>query len=141
METITLAGGCFWCTEAIFQRLKGVKKVVSGYANSTKGNPDFEDVSSGNINAAEAIQVTYDPKVISFETLLEVFWNLHDPTTLNRQGADTGTQYRSAIFFNTEKQMLSLITWTTTTETNPNPTAELSSTQKSPSSTKNSLIL
>ena len=104
LETITLASGCFWCTEAIFQRLKGVKAVTSGYAASKVANPSYEAVCTGKTGAAEAIQVTYDPDVISLETLLDVFWHLHDPTTLNRQGNDIGTQYRSGIFYHTDEQ-------------------------------------
>lgn len=104
MEVATLAGGCFWCTEAVFQRLKGVEKVESGYSGGIVENPTYEQVCNGNTGHAEAIQITFDPSVISFEKLLEVFWHLHDPTTLNHQGADEGTQYRSAIFYHDEKQ-------------------------------------
>lgn len=104
MEIATLAGGCFWCTEAIFERLKGVEKVESGYAGGTKENPTYEQVSSGSTGHAEANQITFDPKVISYKTLLEVFFKLHDPTTLNRQGADEGPQYRSAVFYHNEEQ-------------------------------------
>jgi len=103
-DTATLAGGCFWCTEAIFQRLKGVESVMPGYAASRVENPSYEAVCSGETGAAEAIQITYDPSVISYEKLLEIFWHLHDPTTLNRQGNDIGTQYRSAIFYHTDEQ-------------------------------------
>lgn len=103
-EIATLAGGCFWCTEAVFQRLKGVEKVVSGYSGGTIDDPTYEQVSSGASRHAESVQITYDPKIISFEQILDVFWKLHDPTTLNRQGADVGTQYRSAIFYHDEKQ-------------------------------------
>ena len=103
-DTATLAGGCFWCTEAIFTRLKGVTSVVSGYAASRVEKPSYEEVCSGKTGAAEAIQITYDPSVISFDTLLEIFWHLHDPTTLNRQGNDIGTQYRSAIFYHNDEQ-------------------------------------
>lgn len=103
-ETATLAGGCFWCTEAIFQRLKGVRSVTSGYAGGRRPDPSYEDVSSGDTGHAEAIQVTFDPKVISYETLLDVFWAMHDPTQLNRQGADVGPQYRSVIFTHTDEQ-------------------------------------
>jgi peptide-methionine (S)-S-oxide reductase len=103
-ETITLAGGCFWCTEAVFTRLKGVTSVVPGYAASQVANPTYEQVCSGRTGAAEAIQVTYDPSVIPYHTLLDIFWHLHDPTTLNRQGNDVGTQYRSAIFYTNEQQ-------------------------------------
>ena len=104
LETITLAGGCFWCTEAVFKRLRGVTSVVSGYAASQVKNPSYEQVCSGRTGAAEAIQVTYDPAVISYETLLEIFWHLHDPTTLNRQGNDVGTQYRSGIYYQNDEQ-------------------------------------
>lgn len=103
-NTATLASGCFWCTEAIFTRLKGVTSVVSGYAASMVANPSYKEVCSGKTGAAEAIQITYDPSVISFDTLLEIFWHLHDPTTLNRQGNDIGTQYRSAIFYHNDEQ-------------------------------------
>ncbi len=103
-ETATLAGGCFWCTEAIFQRLAGVISVLPGYAGGTKENPTYEEVCSGNTDHAEAIQITFDPAAISFETLLDVFFHLHDPTTLNHQGDDAGTQYRSAIFYHSEDQ-------------------------------------
>lgn len=103
-DTATLAGGCFWCTEAIFQRLKGVTAVVPGYAASKVANPSYEAVCSGRTGAAEAIQITYDPSIISYEKLLEIFWHTHDPTTLNRQGNDIGTQYRSAIFYHTDEQ-------------------------------------
>lgn len=104
LETATIAGGCFWCTEAIFKRLKGVNSVVSGYSGGQMENPSYEQVSSGTTNHAEAIQITFDPKVISYEKLLEVFFKLHDPTTLNQQGNDVGTQYRSVIFYDDEKQ-------------------------------------
>ena len=100
----TFGTGCFWCTEAIFQRLKGVTKVVSGYAGGTVKNPTYKEVCTGLTGHAEVIQITYDPKVISFPELLEVFWQTHDPTTLNRQGADVGTQYRSVIFYHTKEQ-------------------------------------
>jgi peptide-methionine (S)-S-oxide reductase len=103
-DTATLAGGCFWCTEAIFNRLKGVTSVVSGYAASNVENPSYEEVCSGRTGAAEAIQITYDPSIISYDTLLEIFWHTHDPTTLNRQGNDVGTQYRSAIFYQNDEQ-------------------------------------
>ncbi len=103
-EVATLAGGCFWCTEAVFQRLKGVIKVMSGYTGGTVENPSYNQVTTGATGHAEAVQVTFDPEVISYEKLLEVFWHLHDPTTLNKQGADSGTQYRSAIFYHNEDQ-------------------------------------
>lgn len=104
METATLAGGCFWCTEAIFKRLKGVKSVVSGYTGGKTENPTYGQVCKGNTGHAEAIQVTFDPKILSFEDLLYVFFKLHNPTTLNQQGNDKGTQYRSAIFYHNDKQ-------------------------------------
>src|SRR6266536_1065671 len=103
-DTATLASGCFWCTEAVFNRLKGVTSVVSGYAASRVANPSYEEVCSGRTGAAEAIQITYDPSVITYEKLLDIFWHLHDPTTLNRQGNDIGTQYRSAIFYHNDEQ-------------------------------------
>src|SRR6266487_6970837 len=103
-DTATLAGGCFWCTEAIFKRLKGVTSVTSGYAASKVENPSYEQVCSGRTGAAEAIQLTFDPSIISYDKLLEIFWHTHDPTTLNRQGNDVGTQYRSAIFYRNDEQ-------------------------------------
>lgn len=103
-EKATFAGGCSWCTEAIFKRLKGVGDVLPGYAGGTVEHPTYEHVCSGNTGHAEAIQITFDPSVISYEKLLDVFWHLHDPTTLNRQGNDTGPQYRSVIFYHSEKQ-------------------------------------
>jgi peptide-methionine (S)-S-oxide reductase len=104
LDTATLASGCFWCTEAVFNRLKGVTSVVSGYAASKVANPSYREVCSGRTGAAEGIQVTYDPSVISYEKLLEIFWHLHDPTTLNRQGNDVGTQYRSAVYYHNDEQ-------------------------------------
>src|SRR5262245_43917053 len=94
IETATLGGGCFWCTEAIFQMLPGVKSVASGYAGGTKENPTYKEVCTGRTGHAEVIQIEYDPKVVSYEKILETFWEAHDPTTLNRQGHDNGTQYR-----------------------------------------------
>lgn len=104
METVTLAGGCFWCTEAIFKRLKGVSSVTSGYAGGSSDNPTYEQVSSGKTGHAEVIQIKFDPKIISFDKILEVFFATHDPTTLNRQGPDAGTEYRSVIFYYSEDQ-------------------------------------
>ena len=104
LETVILANGCFWCTEAIFNRLKGVTSVVPGYAASQVENPSYEEVCTGRTGAAEATQITYDPSIISYDTLLEIFWHTHDPTTLNRQGNDIGTQYRSAIFYQNDEQ-------------------------------------
>lgn len=103
-DTATFANGCFWCTEAIFEELNGVKSAVSGYSGGHTKNPTYKEVCSGETGHAECIQVVYDPSVISFEELLEVFWKTHDPTTLNRQGNDIGTQYRSAIFYHSEEQ-------------------------------------
>jgi peptide-methionine (S)-S-oxide reductase len=103
-ETATLANGCFWCTEAIFKRLKGVKSVISGYSGGIVKNPSYDQVCAGKTGHAESIQIEFDPKVIPFERILEVFWHTHDPTTLNRQGNDVGTQYRSAIFYHNQKQ-------------------------------------
>ncbi|RYY33051.1 MAG: peptide-methionine (S)-S-oxide reductase [Sphingobacteriaceae bacterium] len=103
-ETATFGMGCFWCTEAVFQRLKGVSKVESGYSGGTAKNPSYEDVSTGTTGHAEVTQITFNPAVISYKELLEVFWKLHDPTTLNRQGADEGTQYRSVIFYHNAGQ-------------------------------------
>jgi len=107
------AGGCFWCTEAMFSQLKGVQKVVSGYSGGKKANPTYEEVCTGLTGHAECTQITYDPNLISFAELLEVFWMTHDPTTLNRQGADNGTQYRSAIFYTDEEQKQEAITYKT----------------------------
>lgn len=104
LQVATFGNGCFWCTEAIFQRLNGVEKVVSGYSGGKVKNPTYKEVCSGLTGHAEVIQITYDPKKITFDELLEVFWQTHDPTTLNRQGADEGTQYRSAVFYHTEEQ-------------------------------------
>ncbi len=103
-ETVTLAGGCFWCTEAIFAELKGVERVESGYSGGTVPNPTYRQVCTGTTGHAEAIQITFDPKVISLRELLEVFFTTHDPTTLDRQGPDVGPQYRSAIFYHTNEQ-------------------------------------
>ncbi|MFT3965939.1 MAG: peptide-methionine (S)-S-oxide reductase MsrA [Sphingobium sp.] len=104
-ETATLAGGCFWCTEAVYQDLKGVQSVESGYIGGTVANPSYEQVCGGNTGHAEAIRVTYDPDHIGYGDLLDIFFATHDPTTLNRQGNDVGTQYRSAIFpHNAEQQ-------------------------------------
>ncbi|MCA8830113.1 peptide-methionine (S)-S-oxide reductase MsrA [Hymenobacter pini] len=104
MEQATFGAGCFWCVEAVFQDLKGVDKVVSGYMGGRIANPTYKEVCSGLTGHAEVAQITYDPSVISFAELLEVFWKTHDPTTLNRQGADTGTQYRSAVFYHNDEQ-------------------------------------
>lgn len=104
LATATFGSGCFWCTEAVFQRLKGVKSVASGYSGGTVENPSYEDVCTGRTGHAEVIQVTYDPAQISFDDLLKVFWQTHDPTTLNQQGNDVGTQYRSAVFYHTDEQ-------------------------------------
>ena len=104
LDTATFAAGCFWCVEAVFQNLKGVSSVVSGYSGGAAVNPTYEEVCSGRTGHAEACQITYDPTLITFAELLEVFWKTHDPTTLNRQGNDEGTQYRSAIFFHNEEQ-------------------------------------
>ena len=105
-ETATFGTGCFWCTEAIFQELKGVLKVTSGYSGGQTANPSYEEVCSGSTGHAECLQIVYDPSIISYEELLEVFWESHDPTSLNRQGNDVGTQYRSAIFYHDEAQKL-----------------------------------
>lgn len=104
LETITLAGGCFWCTEAIFKRIRGVISTMPGYSGGFVENPTYEEVRSGKTGHAEAIQIEYDPKIISLRTLLRVFFKLHNPTTVNRQGVDIGTQYRSVIFYRDEKQ-------------------------------------
>ena len=104
LETATFASGCFWCTEAVFQNLRGVKTVVSGYSGGKVENPTYEDICGGRTGHAEVIQVTFDPKVISFDDLLKVFWQTHDPTTPNQQGHDVGTQYRSAVFYHSDDQ-------------------------------------
>lgn len=104
LEMATLGNGCFWCTEAVFQRLEGVEKVVSGYSGGDMANPDYKTVCTGITGHAECLEITYDPKKISFEDILDVFWQTHDPTTLNRQGNDVGSQYRSVIFYHNEKQ-------------------------------------
>lgn len=104
MEQATFGAGCFWCVEAVFQRLNGVKSVVSGYAGGTVNNPTYKEVCSGLTGHAEVAQITYDPGIITYEELLEVFWKTHDPTTLNRQGGDVGTQYRSVVFYHNEAQ-------------------------------------
>lgn len=103
-EVATLAGGCFWCLEAVYNQLRGVLKVESGYAGGRIPNPTYEQVCSGGTGHAEVVQITFDPEAITFRDLLEVFFTIHDPTTLNRQGADVGTQYRSAIFYHTPEQ-------------------------------------
>jgi peptide-methionine (S)-S-oxide reductase len=103
-EVATLAGGCFWCTEAIFKRLNGVKSVLPGYAGGSVENPSYEEVCNGTTGHAESIQIEFDPLLIPFEKILDIFWHTHNPTTLNRQGNDIGTQYRSIIFYHDEKQ-------------------------------------
>lgn len=103
-EKATFGMGCFWCTEAIFQRLKGVVSVKSGYEGGTLSNPTYEEVCTGATGHAEVLEIAYNPLVISYDELLEVFWKSHDPTTLNRQGADSGTQYRSVIFYHSAEQ-------------------------------------
>lgn len=102
LEQTTLAGGCFWCLEKIFQEVKGVEKVVSGYAGGSLPYPTYEKVCNGNTGHAEVVQVSFDPEVITYEEILTIFFHMHDPTTLNRQGNDVGTQYRSAIFYHME---------------------------------------
>ena len=103
-EVATPAIGCFWCGEPVFKRIKGVISVVPGYSGGTTDNPSYDEVCGGNTGHAESVQIVFDPKVITFRKILEIFWNTHDPTTLNRQGNDVGTQYRSAIFFHNQKQ-------------------------------------
>ena len=107
MQKVTLGAGCFWCIEAVLDRVKGVESVVSGYMGGDIENPTYEQICTGTTNHAEVVEVTFDPEIISFDQLLEVFWQLHDPTTLNRQGFDVGTQYRSAIFFHDDEQRAS----------------------------------
>lgn len=103
-DTATFGTGCFWCTEAVFQSLKGVQKVTSGYAGGNVVNPSYEQICTGTTGHAEVCQLIYDPAIISYDELLEVFWKIHDPTTLNKQGNDVGTQYRSAIFYHNKEQ-------------------------------------
>lgn len=104
LETAVFGGGCFWCYEAIFARLKGVESAVSGYAGGTWKDPDYDNVSMGRTGHAEVVQVTFDPEIISYETLLDIFFHIHDPTQVNRQGADVGTQYRSIILTTSDAQ-------------------------------------
>lgn len=104
LETATLGAGCFWCVEAVFQQLKGVQKVVSGFSGGHVKNPAYKEVVNGTTGHAEAVQIQYNPELITYQQLLEVFWKTHDPTTLNRQGPDIGSQYRSVIFYHTEEQ-------------------------------------
>ena len=104
LEVATLAGGCFWCTEAAFNIIKGVQRIEPGYTGGIFADPSYEQVSTGTTGHAEAAQIYFDPRVISFREILEIFFTMHDPTSLNRQGADVGTQYRSAIFYNTPEQ-------------------------------------
>jgi peptide-methionine (S)-S-oxide reductase len=104
LETITLGSGCFWCTEAFFAELKGVESAISGYSGGEIKNPSYREICTGRTGHAEVVQVKFDPKVISIDEILEVFWMTHDPTTLNRQGNDVGTQYRSAVFYHSEEQ-------------------------------------
>jgi len=105
-EVATLGGGCFWCTEAIYQMLPGVKSVTAGYAGGTTENPTYKEVCSGKTGHAEVVQIEFDPQRISYEKILDTFWEVHDPTTLNRQGNDVGTQYRSIILYNSEAQRI-----------------------------------
>jgi peptide-methionine (S)-S-oxide reductase len=104
LETATLAGGCFWCLEAVYDEIEGVTDVVSGYSNGHVRNPSYREVCNGTTGHAEVVRITFDPAVVSFRDLLNVFFTIHDPTTLNRQGADVGTQYRSAVFYHTPEQ-------------------------------------
>jgi peptide-methionine (S)-S-oxide reductase len=104
LETATLGGGCFWCVEAIYQNVEGVKGVVSGYAGGKVDNPTYQQVCTGTTGHAEVVQVTFDPDVISYQDILYIFWRTHDPTTFNRQGADVGTQYRSVIYYHNNEQ-------------------------------------
>ncbi|MCF8225026.1 MAG: peptide-methionine (S)-S-oxide reductase MsrA [Bacteroidales bacterium] len=107
-DTATFAGGCFWCTEAIFERVEGVSSVMSGYSGGHVINPGYREVTKGNTGHAETIRILYDPDIVSYEELLEIFFRTHDPTTLNRQGADVGPQYRSAVFYHSEEQKKSV---------------------------------
>ncbi len=103
-EIATLGGGCFWCLEAVYQELKGVQHVESGYAGGTVANPSYDDVCSGQTGHAEVVRISFDPAIVSYREILEIFFTIHDPTTLNRQGNDSGTQYRSVIFYHTPEQ-------------------------------------
>ncbi len=103
-EKITIAGGCFWCVEGVYSSMMGLTAAISGYTNGKTQNPTYKEVCTGATGYAEAVQISYDPKIIKLEKILEVFWRIHDPTTLNRQGADTGTQYRSGIYYENEAQ-------------------------------------
>lgn len=109
VELATLGAGCFWCVEAVFESLKGVESVISGYTGGATENPNYDSICTGKTGHAEVIQIKFKPSVISFDTILERFWDAHDPTTLNRQGADVGTQYRSAIFYHSESQQKTAI--------------------------------
>lgn len=104
LQTATLGGGCFWCTEAVFQQIRGIHLVESGYAGGQVHQPSYEQICTGKTGHAEVVRLQFDPLVISYEDILEIFFTIHDPTTLNRQGADTGTQYRSVIYFHDEQQ-------------------------------------
>ncbi len=104
MQTATLAGGCFWCVEAAFNLVEGVESAVSGYTGGTTPNPTYEEICTGNTGHTEAVRIRFDPHIVTYLELLDVFWKIHDPTTLNRQGADVGSQYRSAIFYHHEQQ-------------------------------------
>jgi len=104
MEYAVLGGGCFWCLDAIYRRVSGVSNVISGYAGGKTKNPTYEEVCSGTSDHVEIVKIEYDPSIISFENILEIFWHIHNPTTINRQGADIGTQYRSVIFYLNEDQ-------------------------------------
>ena len=110
-EKVVFGGGCFWCVEAVFQQVDGVEAAINGYAGGRKEDPTYDEVCSGTTGHAEVVQVSYDPEKVSFEELLEIFFKTHDPTTLNRQGADVGTQYRSVIFYNDEKQQAKAEKW------------------------------
>ncbi len=110
LETITLGGGCYWCVEAVYENLIGVKSVVSGFSGGTVSNPSYEEVCTGTTGAAESVQITFDKTITNLDEILKVFFTVHDPTTLNRQGADEGTQYRSVIFYKNEEQKNTAIT-------------------------------
>ena len=111
MDTITFGAGCFWCVEAVFQQVKGVESVTSGYMGGKLKNPTYREVCSGLTGHAEVCQLVYNPKLVSFDKLLEIFWQTHDPTTLNRQGHDVGTQYRSAVFYHSPEQKEKALAW------------------------------
>lgn len=111
LEKATFGGGCFWCVEAVFERVEGVNSVVSGYSGGKIKNPTYKEICTGLTGHAEVVQISYDPSVVSYDELLEIFWKTHDPTTLNRQGADVGTQYRSVVYYHNDEQKERAVYW------------------------------